>query len=416
MALNFPDYPSVGQKYTTGGETWMWNGKAWTIAPAPSTYAPVSVGPNPPTISLNNGDLWWDSTVGKLYIYYVDQNSSQWVAASQIPDGISEVTSAEVIAGFLDGLPAYADIATAVNNGVATGELFKITGSTTLAGVRAIASYGGGGGAGTKGQKGQKGLDGAGSKGQKGALGGKGDKGAKGDQANVAGANTQLQFNNNGAFGASSNLAYTSGNNTLTSAARINNTNQFLDFTSGDTAQAIQVYGAANKEFDIKVGDDINSLGIAAKFTSPSKLTLPSGELDAQEVNATVLSGARQGVVYKLIVGSGLTFEGQVSTHIGGTVGNDWATSSGTIGVNNTVVQITGDANIAGNKKFLADVKVGTALADNLTLSTTGAITTAGNINFTALSDFVDDAAAAAGGIAVGQLYRNGSVVQVRVA
>ena len=80
------------------------------------------------------------------------------------------------------------------------------------------------------------------------------------------------------------------------------------------------------------------------------------------------------------------------------------------------MVQITGDANIAGNKKFLADVKVGTALADNLTLSTTGAITTAGNINFTALSDFVDDAAAAAGGIAVGQLYRNGSVVQVRVA
>jgi len=32
------------------------------------------------------------------------------------------------------------------------------------------------------------------------------------------------------------------------------------------------------------------------------------------------------------------------------------------------------------------------------------------------LSDFADDAAAAIGGIAVGQLYRNGSVVMVRVA
>lgn len=33
--------------------------------------------------TLENGDLWWDSssTGGNLYIYYVDANSSQWVEA-----------------------------------------------------------------------------------------------------------------------------------------------------------------------------------------------------------------------------------------------------------------------------------------------------------------------------------------------
>lgn len=37
-------------------------------------------------------------------------------------------------------------------------------------------------------------------------------------------------------------------------------------------------------------------------------------------------------------------------------------------------------------------------------------------INFAGLQDFADDTAAAAGGVAVGALYRTGSVVKVRVA
>lgn len=37
------------------------------------------------------------------------------------------------------------------------------------------------------------------------------------------------------------------------------------------------------------------------------------------------------------------------------------------------------------------------------------------NTEWSALGNYADDAAAAAGGVAVGELYRNGSVVQVRV-
>lgn len=36
--------------------------------------------------------------------------------------------------------------------------------------------------------------------------------------------------------------------------------------------------------------------------------------------------------------------------------------------------------------------------------------------NYGALSDYADDTAAAAGGVAVGELYRTGSTIKVRVA
>ena len=40
--------------------------------------ASVSVGSNPPG-SPSGGDLWWDSDVGELFIYYADTDSNQWV-------------------------------------------------------------------------------------------------------------------------------------------------------------------------------------------------------------------------------------------------------------------------------------------------------------------------------------------------
>ena len=43
--------------------------------------ANVSVSSNPPG-SPNGGDLWWDSDVGELFIYYSDTDSNQWVETS----------------------------------------------------------------------------------------------------------------------------------------------------------------------------------------------------------------------------------------------------------------------------------------------------------------------------------------------
>ena len=45
--------------------------------------ANVTVSSNPPTSPTPaNGDLWWDSDVGELFIYYTDGDSNQWVETS----------------------------------------------------------------------------------------------------------------------------------------------------------------------------------------------------------------------------------------------------------------------------------------------------------------------------------------------
>ena len=61
MSLNFPPNPIVGQIYKVGTEQTVRNGTAWNIVPTPDAYSPVSVGQNPPTMGVLNGDLWWDS-------------------------------------------------------------------------------------------------------------------------------------------------------------------------------------------------------------------------------------------------------------------------------------------------------------------------------------------------------------------
>lgn len=50
-------------------------------ATATGTGASVNVGNTPPE-SPQNGDLWWNSDLVTLFIYYADSNSSQWVDTS----------------------------------------------------------------------------------------------------------------------------------------------------------------------------------------------------------------------------------------------------------------------------------------------------------------------------------------------
>ena len=48
-----------------------------------SSDARVRVSENPPTSPAPvNGDLWWDSDIGELFVYYVDADSAQWVETS----------------------------------------------------------------------------------------------------------------------------------------------------------------------------------------------------------------------------------------------------------------------------------------------------------------------------------------------
>ena len=92
MALNFPantDLPYIdpisGLKYifnTTVG--------AWEAAIQP----PAIVASNPPAITIP-GFLWWDDVSGSLYVYYKDEDSEQWVEA--VPSGASKTRNTVAI-------------------------------------------------------------------------------------------------------------------------------------------------------------------------------------------------------------------------------------------------------------------------------------------------------------------------------
>jgi len=144
-------------------------------------------------------------------------------------------------------------------------------------------------------------------------------------------------------------------------------TRTFLDFDGPQQTQAIKATGAVDKKFAIEVGTAITTATIVARF-EPNKLTLPSGDLACRNIvgtggtfngttnfniaNVGILTGAREGLVYKLSAGTGLTFEGSIHGHIGGTVGNEWHSSTGTLGIDATVLQTTGSQIILGDKTY----------------------------------------------------------------
>ena len=64
-----------------------------TINAAGGGGSSVSIGPSPPA-SPSAGDLWWNDEIGRMFVYYVDANSSQWVDASPaaFPDVLDDGT------------------------------------------------------------------------------------------------------------------------------------------------------------------------------------------------------------------------------------------------------------------------------------------------------------------------------------
>ena len=80
MAINFPNNPSNGDAHA--GFIYNSTKGVWE---ASATSIPMS--DNPPT-SPAQGDLWFDSSVAKTYIYYNDGSSNQWVQLN--PSGGSD--------------------------------------------------------------------------------------------------------------------------------------------------------------------------------------------------------------------------------------------------------------------------------------------------------------------------------------
>ena len=82
MAINFPNSPSNGDAHA--GFIYNSTKGVWE-----ASAASVPMSDSPPT-NPAQGDLWFDSSVAKTYIYYNDGSSSQWVQLN--PSGGSDGT------------------------------------------------------------------------------------------------------------------------------------------------------------------------------------------------------------------------------------------------------------------------------------------------------------------------------------
>jgi hypothetical protein len=93
-----------------------WNAAQWTQGGG----AGATVADTPPTSPIN-GQLWWESDTGTLWMYYTDPNTSQWVAISgAAPSGAGVIQHvyaegntyqgiSTAMAGVVDSIPQQTD-------------------------------------------------------------------------------------------------------------------------------------------------------------------------------------------------------------------------------------------------------------------------------------------------------------------
>lgn len=73
MALDFPSSPTNGQVY--GNFIYSTAKGAWQAKPITGKVTTSATAPSTPT----NGDEWFNTNDGNLYVYYTDVDGSQWV-------------------------------------------------------------------------------------------------------------------------------------------------------------------------------------------------------------------------------------------------------------------------------------------------------------------------------------------------
>jgi hypothetical protein len=91
MALDFPNSPSAGQVFARGNRIWQWTGAFWKTQGTTTAIAPSESAPAPAAA----GNLWFNSATGKIYVYYTDTDSAQWVELGQP----NKITATNLLSG-----------------------------------------------------------------------------------------------------------------------------------------------------------------------------------------------------------------------------------------------------------------------------------------------------------------------------
>ena len=82
--LDFPSSPVGGQKYTLNGVSYYYDATvgAWltTVVQDPIITSVAHVGSTPPTLANTQpGDIWFNTDLLRMFVYFNDGTSSQWV-------------------------------------------------------------------------------------------------------------------------------------------------------------------------------------------------------------------------------------------------------------------------------------------------------------------------------------------------
>lgn len=148
-ALDFPATPTNGQVYTQDGSSWTYDSTkgAWRSSPYEPGAAITSV--TAPT-NPQNGDIWFDTDDGTMYVYYNDGTSSQWtemrsqIATSQVglvpivPPTVN-VSGGTATANTLGQIDFNAVSSISINNVFSSRyDSYKILFRTTTAGANAL--------------------------------------------------------------------------------------------------------------------------------------------------------------------------------------------------------------------------------------------------------------------------------------
>jgi hypothetical protein len=150
-AIDFPATPQVNDTHTVGNRVWKWNGVTWDALRTTIPYATgatgatgddgqFSVAATTAPSSPEEGDAWYDSASGDIFIYY----DGVWVEASNAndgptgPTGLTGVTGAVGATGATGVTGANSTVAGPTGPTGPTGS--TVTGPTGATGAAAVTS------------------------------------------------------------------------------------------------------------------------------------------------------------------------------------------------------------------------------------------------------------------------------------